>query len=792
MFQDLKKVRIIFADDFKFSDKFIQRLYDNLCGEFLLCSFAFETIEFCFHSKLIPNSLREQMADELQDDFDNIGWIISIPNSESVFFTKINASSNPKYKPLSKALKTIVPEESNSSKNEWEWKTDNTAHDCYVAAEQHVAKFHTIIPYKSEILSNNKLATAFAFMQSKEPPLDLWRLHINVALFINVLCVAHTIIQLGFMHYGPEPYRWISAVFFAITQLIILTMWFVCSWRLRVMLEDNYDCCDCYDCQLVFTTFFILGLIMFPVIPVIIFISLCIFKKKDLDFEFGFCGQNTLWWTCICSAVVGLFQAFSQLIILTVMLSIDDTHISKDETNVVTWSFCSSIATLMAFIVYLSSIYEVTTIYILNIVWLCLDYAIFLFILAILFYDNSCFVIFVIDYCILIFPFIFAAYWGFYEWNKEFHEEMNDMIENKEYGEIIAYTTIRLLITCGVIFCAMTFFLWIVIPIILFTVGVWTFFWICGLSQVYDCNIFPFCMIFDDRDFRAKYRLLKWTLKGENEIERNLRLCCINMVLLDQTNSDEFRTLKHIMLAYCTDADTLSNNGVVALKESKHRRIKLNFKHPDIEVNGHEIYHIWNVFFISKLMHIIFPIIILLYIGNSEHWNFQNVNFLIKYLALLILILYICCVIGFIMAWISFDYYRLIIFSESYNTNAMLKHIANCYSFIQIREILLNILGSQDIVKIISDYVSTSQILETEQIENSGEQIQNRDNQFANDLDSAMREDEKEQFIRETDSSNNTNLFNEHSSDAGSDHRSMGYRYTRVRGEYQYVKTDII
>ena len=61
------------------------------------------------------------MASELQDDFDNIGWIICMQSNqihdESIFVTKVNVIINENYKPLSKALQSQCL--SNNPKNDY-------------------------------------------------------------------------------------------------------------------------------------------------------------------------------------------------------------------------------------------------------------------------------------------------------------------------------------------------------------------------------------------------------------------------------------------------------------------------------------------------------------------------------------------------------------------------------------------------------------------------------------------------------------------------------------------------
>ena len=84
-------------------------MYQNLARYEIRSSATFQKFEVCFETKLVPSTIRDQMASELQDDFNNIGWAISIENNEendeSVYFTNVHASTNPNYKPLCAALR---------------------------------------------------------------------------------------------------------------------------------------------------------------------------------------------------------------------------------------------------------------------------------------------------------------------------------------------------------------------------------------------------------------------------------------------------------------------------------------------------------------------------------------------------------------------------------------------------------------------------------------------------------------------------------------------------------------
>ena len=69
-------------------------------------------IKFCYESRIVPYTVRDSMANALQDDFDNIGWAISIEETdehEAICFTKIEARRNSNYQPLSRALAAQSP-----------------------------------------------------------------------------------------------------------------------------------------------------------------------------------------------------------------------------------------------------------------------------------------------------------------------------------------------------------------------------------------------------------------------------------------------------------------------------------------------------------------------------------------------------------------------------------------------------------------------------------------------------------------------------------------------------------
>ena len=109
IFIKAQKVQIILPNDFIFSDNLVRYLYDNLYQESIRVSVPFKVIEFQYKSKWIPQIVHDLLASQLQDDFDNIGWAISVElnqdNDESIYFTKLQARRHTHYQPLSSALK---------------------------------------------------------------------------------------------------------------------------------------------------------------------------------------------------------------------------------------------------------------------------------------------------------------------------------------------------------------------------------------------------------------------------------------------------------------------------------------------------------------------------------------------------------------------------------------------------------------------------------------------------------------------------------------------------------------
>eukprot|EP01084_Bolivina_argentea_P256127 431114_1 len=108
IFPYLNRVKIILSNEFNFTNSIIKYLYENLAEYVIRSSKTFQLIEFCFY-KYLSFDIRDQMISQLHDDFDNIGWAISIEkndnNDESIFFAKINAEFNPQYQPISNALR---------------------------------------------------------------------------------------------------------------------------------------------------------------------------------------------------------------------------------------------------------------------------------------------------------------------------------------------------------------------------------------------------------------------------------------------------------------------------------------------------------------------------------------------------------------------------------------------------------------------------------------------------------------------------------------------------------------
>ena len=117
MFSKVSSVKVVIPNEFRFTDEIIRYLYENLASYAIRNSSTFQSIEFCYSSKLVPESIRNQMASTIQHDFDNIGWIISVQNNleddESIYFIKVEADINPNYKPLTPALQSnIMPRQS--------------------------------------------------------------------------------------------------------------------------------------------------------------------------------------------------------------------------------------------------------------------------------------------------------------------------------------------------------------------------------------------------------------------------------------------------------------------------------------------------------------------------------------------------------------------------------------------------------------------------------------------------------------------------------------------------------
>ena len=110
IFGNIEILQLMVPNNFVFSDEIVRYLYDNLYRACIRRSQTLKVIEIRYPSNIISYSLREKMTSELQDDFDNIGWAVSIETNdsdeESIYFTKFNAQFNPHYKALSAALQT--------------------------------------------------------------------------------------------------------------------------------------------------------------------------------------------------------------------------------------------------------------------------------------------------------------------------------------------------------------------------------------------------------------------------------------------------------------------------------------------------------------------------------------------------------------------------------------------------------------------------------------------------------------------------------------------------------------
>ena len=394
-------------------------------------------------------------------------------------------------------------------------------------------------------------------------------------------------------------------------------------------------------------------------------------------------------------------ETLPQIIVLMIMLFIysDDYSLSEDPTGLVTCSFSSCVLMVIAISIILPSIFEKTSMYIMGILWTLFDYSIFLFIFATAFYDDIGLTVAIIDASLL---FVVMAIFIILR--------ANESCTCKGVSAVFWM----------IVFSAILFpFVWIII-------GPLSMIIICLLTQTLYTNIIPFSTNFLDIKYdskfigySAKYRAVKWIESAEDKNERNFRLNCVNMVIMDQYHKGKLKEIKQSLATQIKEENNLSADVTDLIKKSDHSRYQL-FKVPagdasEVDRATNQFWVLSTYFFIiNRIIHILLPIIIIIHIGNKENWMLDNVNFIIRLSGYSIIILFPLCIVSIFPVWYSCDTHRLILpywnemcIDDNNNKprlEQMTAYIANCHASTQSLKILMDILGSKDVVGLILEY----------------------------------------------------------------------------------------
>ena len=236
IFPNVSKITIYFSNSFKFSNAIIQYLYTNL-SQYHIRSHCITNIEFDFGTSLIPPLIRAQIASELQDDFDNIGWVISIENNEEnnecIHFIKIKALNNPNYRPISSALRVYSKSRDSAAIGPLEddhlvsyvalnTKDNDSDHEDELAFPPII--FDKMVPYTKCISSIEALKNIYPFLSEYDDTIsiEVWRTHSIIVILLHLIIQLNYATQIWFIFVGDSPFRWIVLGFFCWLQLGIL------------------------------------------------------------------------------------------------------------------------------------------------------------------------------------------------------------------------------------------------------------------------------------------------------------------------------------------------------------------------------------------------------------------------------------------------------------------------------------------------------------------------------------------------------------------------------------------
>lgn len=129
-------------------------------------------------------------------------------------------------------------------------------------------------------------------------------------------------------------------------------------------------------------------------------------------------------------------------------------------------------------------------------------------------------------------------------------------------------------------------------------------------------------------------------------MDKDLRFCCVNMVILDSVANDDVALVhsRKAMIPAMEQTDDWIKKCRNIIQKTKQERFKWN-----VEDQAYSKYfgRFLNLYSVVRLLftHCFHPIFIMVYVGISSKWNFAEINFMIVGLGFIVLFLYFCCII---------------------------------------------------------------------------------------------------------------------------------------------------
>eukprot|EP01084_Bolivina_argentea_P193951 332730_1 len=251
-----------------------------------------------------------------------------------------------------------------------------------------VKSFAELIPYVSKVKSKSEAARSNYPFWNQNENTNLYRDHISIAIFIGLISLFSTSTQLLFVIYAPAPYRWISLAFLILGQLSC----FVCYLVSMIFIDDqpNSKIHQLYhqyyiDEEVLLMIGSCCGCLFTPICPIVI----------PILHHFCYDDWKPLITTTAPSVAISMFQSYPQIIILTIMITATDYTLSIN--SIITWSFIACALSIIALSIQIASVFEQSTVFIVNSIWLLFDCVLALCIVSAIMYDHITLTIFYVD-----------------------------------------------------------------------------------------------------------------------------------------------------------------------------------------------------------------------------------------------------------------------------------------------------------------------------------------------------------------------------------------------------------